>query len=129
MPSRSNSFPYHSSVFKLRERRPFPPKRTEFGFEEHNQSSIGTEKSTRTRPWVQPTSHRLNKLNRRNILKTPFIWKIFKSVIFIVCISCFSWQSFNFFQLYFKYPTATHIDLTFPEVLKKPAITFCNNNP
>ncbi|GFS63408.1 uncharacterized protein NPIL_155112 [Nephila pilipes] len=91
--------------------------------------SIGTEKSTRTTPWVQPTSHRLNKLNRRNILKIPFIWKIFKSVIFIVCISCFSWQSFNFFQLYFKYPTATHIDLTFPEVLKKPAITFCNNNP
>ncbi|GFU19097.1 uncharacterized protein NPIL_194451 [Nephila pilipes] len=56
-------------------------------------------------------------------------WKLFKLIVFSVCVACFSWQSSIFFKLYFAYPTATSIDLTFPSVLKFPAITFCNNNP
>ncbi|GFT64048.1 uncharacterized protein NPIL_250901 [Nephila pilipes] len=57
------------------------------------------------------------------------IWKLLKSAIFIVCVGCFSWQSTDFFQLYFTYPTATSVDLTFPDELIKPAITMCNSNP
>ncbi|GFT83059.1 uncharacterized protein NPIL_82931, partial [Nephila pilipes] len=56
-------------------------------------------------------------------------WKLFKLIVFSVCVACFSWQSSKFFKLYFAYPTATSIDLTFPSVLKFPAITFCNTNP
>ncbi|GFT05823.1 uncharacterized protein NPIL_605561 [Nephila pilipes] len=56
-------------------------------------------------------------------------WKLFKIIIFIACVACFSWQSANFFQIYFSYPTATSIELTFPEDVKKPAVTLCNNNP
>ncbi|GFT11570.1 uncharacterized protein NPIL_291251, partial [Nephila pilipes] len=58
-----------------------------------------------------------------------FTWKLFRSIIFILCVTCFSYQSANFFELYFKYPTVTNIDLIFPEVLKNPAFTLCNSNP
>ncbi|GFT36194.1 hypothetical protein NPIL_538631, partial [Nephila pilipes] len=37
MPSRSNPFPYHSSVFKVRERRPLTGRHPRFGFEERSQ--------------------------------------------------------------------------------------------
>ncbi|GFT90716.1 uncharacterized protein NPIL_553131 [Nephila pilipes] len=56
-------------------------------------------------------------------------WKLLKSAIFIVCVGCFSWQSVSFFEVYFTYPTVTSIELTFPEILVKPAVTLCNYNP
>ncbi|GFS77198.1 uncharacterized protein NPIL_544661, partial [Nephila pilipes] len=56
-------------------------------------------------------------------------WKLLKGAIFIICVACFSWQSANFFELYFTYPTTTSIDLTFPEVFINPAVTLCNTNP
>ncbi|GFU62591.1 uncharacterized protein NPIL_258481 [Nephila pilipes] len=71
----------------------------------------------------------MSEVNNRNNWKIRLTWKLLKSVIFLVCVTCFVWQSANFFGLYFTYPTTTSVDLTFPEVLIKPAITFCNNNP
>ncbi|GFS49203.1 uncharacterized protein NPIL_425961 [Nephila pilipes] len=71
----------------------------------------------------------MSKLSKRNIWKFRVTWKLFKSTIFIACVACFSWQSFNFFEVYFTYPTVTSIDLSFPEELIKPAVTLCNYNP
>ncbi|GFS81045.1 uncharacterized protein NPIL_692631 [Nephila pilipes] len=71
----------------------------------------------------------MSEVGKRNIWKMLFTGKLLKSVIFIVCVACFSWQSADFFQLYFTYPTATNIDLSFPEVLIIPAVTICNSNP
>ncbi|GFT63906.1 uncharacterized protein NPIL_3221, partial [Nephila pilipes] len=81
---------------------------------------------------MHPTSRKklvMSELNKRNIRKRRLIWKQFKTAIFIVCVACFSWQSANFFELYFTYPTTTNIDITYPEVLIKPAATLCNTNP
>ncbi|GFU02387.1 uncharacterized protein NPIL_319801 [Nephila pilipes] len=71
----------------------------------------------------------MSESNKRKIWKLLFTWKLLKSAIFIVCTACFSWQSANFLQLYFTYPTATRVDISFPEVLIKPAVTLCNSNP
>ncbi|GFS72879.1 hypothetical protein NPIL_527911 [Nephila pilipes] len=88
--------------------------------------------SSRSTPGGHPTSRIkliMSESSKRNICKRHFTWKLLKCTVFIVCVACFSWQSANFFELYFTYPTATNIDLTYPEYLIRPAVTFCNNNP
>ncbi|GFY46325.1 uncharacterized protein TNIN_316971 [Trichonephila inaurata madagascariensis] len=55
--------------------------------------------------------------------------KILKGVILIFCISCFLYQSTNFFMLYFTYPTTLSLIVTNPEVIIKPALTFCSSDP
>ncbi|GFY67007.1 uncharacterized protein TNIN_307251 [Trichonephila inaurata madagascariensis] len=54
--------------------------------------------------------------------------KILKGLILILCISCFLYQSANFFVLYFTYPTTLSLAVTNPEVIIKPALTFCISN-
>ncbi|GFT79468.1 hypothetical protein NPIL_614881, partial [Nephila pilipes] len=71
----------------------------------------------------------MSKLSKRNIWKFCVTWKLVKSAIFIACVACFTWQSVNFFEVYFTYPTVTSIDLSFPEEMIKPAVTLCNYNP
>ncbi|GFT38820.1 hypothetical protein NPIL_503431 [Nephila pilipes] len=94
--------------------------------------SLGTETSTRTPPQMNPPSIiKLPKseLNKRNIWKMRLTWKMLKGAIFIICVACFSWQSAQFLEIYFTYPTTTHIELAYPEVFINPAITLCNTNP
>ncbi|GFS61445.1 uncharacterized protein NPIL_406461 [Nephila pilipes] len=71
----------------------------------------------------------MSESNKRKFWKIRFTGKLLRSAIFVVCVACFSWQSADFLQLYFSYPTATSVDITFPEVLIKPAVTLCNSNP
>ncbi|GFU18856.1 uncharacterized protein NPIL_665821 [Nephila pilipes] len=106
--------------------------RAKGGTTRYGQVSVGTESRTRTTPWVHPTTRRqltMNELNKRNIQKMLLSWKLFKIIIFVACVACFSLQSANFFKLYFTYPTVTSIDLTFPAFLKNPTFTLCNTNP
>ncbi|GFU43857.1 uncharacterized protein NPIL_321711 [Nephila pilipes] len=129
MPSYSNSLPYRSSVFKLRRRLHFPRRCIRFGSDDCNQRYLGVENNTKSSAWLHLTSCSKSLMNELNKRKIRLTWKLFKVIIFIVCVACFSWQSTRFFKLYFAYPTATSVELTFPSVLKYPAITFCNNNP
>ncbi|GFT71527.1 uncharacterized protein NPIL_310831 [Nephila pilipes] len=81
---------------------------------------------------MHPTSRKkliMKESRRRNVWKMCLTWKLLKSAVFVVCVTYFSWQSANFFQLYFAYPTRTNTVRTFPEVLIKPAVTICNTNP
>ncbi|GFT15659.1 uncharacterized protein NPIL_493641 [Nephila pilipes] len=83
-------------------------------------------------PGILPTKRirlTIRNINKKEILKISLTWKLLKIIIFIVCIVCFAWQSAEFFQIYFTYPTTTNIDITFPDVLNRPAFTLCNNNP
>ncbi|GFS84524.1 hypothetical protein NPIL_328552 [Nephila pilipes] len=71
----------------------------------------------------------MSESSKRRMWKMRFTGKLLKSAIFIVCVGCFSWQSADFLQLYLTYPTATSVDVNFPEVLIKPAVTICSSNP
>ncbi|GFU30820.1 hypothetical protein NPIL_281511 [Nephila pilipes] len=71
-----------------------------------------------------------NFRERRNdeiIRKKSVVWIILKVLVLILCIFCFLYQSTNFCILYFSYPTTLSLAVTRPEVIIKPAFTFCSD--
>ncbi|GFT75332.1 uncharacterized protein NPIL_16491 [Nephila pilipes] len=65
--------------------------------------------------------------NEEMFPKRGAMWNFLKGIVLILCISCFSYQSTNFCILYFSYPTTLSLALTKPEVIIKPAFTFCSS--
>ncbi|GFT43412.1 hypothetical protein NPIL_405971 [Nephila pilipes] len=59
--------------------------------------------------------------------KKRIAWIILKILILIICILCFLYQSTKFCILYYTYPTTLSLAVTKPEVIIKPAFTFCNS--
>lgn len=54
--------------------------------------------------------------------------KLFKSIVFLMSIIGFFWQSYTFLEIYLKYPVVQYVTTEYPEVISAPAITLCNKN-
>ncbi|GFT75324.1 hypothetical protein NPIL_16451 [Nephila pilipes] len=71
-----------------------------------------------------------NFRDRRNEEMSPkrsALWNVLRGLILILCILCFLYQSTKFCILYFSYPTTLSLAVARPEVIIKPAFTFCNS--
>lgn len=55
--------------------------------------------------------------------------RIFKTLLFLICISGFLYQCVTFLNHVFTYPTTVDVDIEKLETYDIPAYTFCTNNP
>ena len=55
--------------------------------------------------------------------------RIFKTLLFLLCISGFLYQCARFLNHVFEYPTTVDIKIEKPDTYEMPAYTFCTNNP
>ncbi|GBM96727.1 hypothetical protein AVEN_79654-1 [Araneus ventricosus] len=56
-------------------------------------------------------------------------WKILKSLILVLCLTFFFYQSVEFYHHYVTYPLSLSIAIENPQRFKKPAVTICSRNP
>ncbi|XP_055926071.1 uncharacterized protein LOC129957654 [Argiope bruennichi] len=56
-------------------------------------------------------------------------WLVFKSAVFLVCLTICFYQSVHFYKHYYTYPLTTGIIVINPKNYKIPAITFCVRSP
>ncbi|KAG8175270.1 hypothetical protein JTE90_023944 [Oedothorax gibbosus] len=54
--------------------------------------------------------------------------QLFKTLVFLVCVTGFFYQGGKFLTHVFKYPTIVDINIDIPKYIEMPAFTFCNNN-
>ena len=55
--------------------------------------------------------------------------RTFKSVLFLLCISGFLYQSVTFLNYVFEYPSTVNLEIKVLKTYDMPAYTFCTNNP
>ncbi|GFQ65840.1 uncharacterized protein TNCT_425621, partial [Trichonephila clavata] len=67
------------------------------------------------------------KQNKHNARSAA--WLGLKGLIFVTCVTCFFYQSVQFYMQYSTYPTKTRIRVHIPKMVKNPAVTFCDRNP
>ncbi|GIX84786.1 uncharacterized protein CEXT_527661 [Caerostris extrusa] len=51
-----------------------------------------------------------------------------KSVVFVVCLVGFAYQTMDFLGMYLAYPTVVNVLVTNPYEIVQPSITLCNHN-
>lgn len=54
--------------------------------------------------------------------------KILKSIVLCLCLIGFIYQTTEFMNIFWNYPTVLDIDVEYPDIIESPAITFCNLN-
>lgn len=54
--------------------------------------------------------------------------KVFKTVVFFICLSGFLYQAGTYLSIVLQYPTAVDIDVLRPDTYNIPAYTFCDSN-
>ncbi|GBM66767.1 hypothetical protein AVEN_74313-1 [Araneus ventricosus] len=67
----------------------------------------------------------IEKTSRRRAIEKTFVWKTFKSILFLICLIFLTIQSVEFFDIYYKYPTTIVKETTVAKDFKLPAITLC----
>lgn len=55
--------------------------------------------------------------------------RVFKTFLFLLCISGFLYQLVTFLNHVFTYPTTVDVEIETPDTYDIPAYTFCTNNP
>ncbi|GFR10036.1 hypothetical protein TNCT_193781 [Trichonephila clavata] len=71
-----------------------------------------------------------NEVSKQNTYTLRRVaWLGLKVIIFIICITCFFYQSMLFCMQYSTYPTKSSTIITSPKMYTPPAITFCDRNP
>ncbi|GBM37283.1 hypothetical protein AVEN_266387-1 [Araneus ventricosus] len=70
----------------------------------------------------------LEKTSRRRAIEKMVVWKTFKSIVFLICLTFLIIQSAEFFSIYYKYPTTIVTEVTMAKEFKLPAITLCFRN-
>lgn len=68
------------------------------------------------------------KKKQTKVSRAWIAWKFLKGIIFICCLTIFLYQSVEFLRVYYKYPTTTKIEFTYPAEFELPAVTFCGGN-
>ncbi|GFR24095.1 uncharacterized protein TNCT_727571 [Trichonephila clavata] len=115
----SKPYNYHTSIKDVVQKLNLDAEETKIT----RKSCIATSKK---KPTMENASE-VSKYKSFNIRLAA--WLGLKIVIFITCITCFLYQSIQFYKQYSSYPTKTSTIITNLEMYTPPAITFCDRNP
>ncbi|GBM27771.1 hypothetical protein AVEN_25382-1 [Araneus ventricosus] len=73
----------------------------------------------------EDTSQTREKTDFRCIPANTILWKTFKSIVFLICVTLLVIQSVEFYNIYNEYPTNMVQKSTFMKEVKLPAVTLC----
>ncbi|GBM32764.1 hypothetical protein AVEN_83733-1 [Araneus ventricosus] len=85
-------------------------------------SSIVNEESYENRLQAE------EKIDFRCILAKTIVWKIFKIIVFLICLIFVVKESVEFYNIYSEYPTNLVQELVVSNKVKTPAVTICFKN-
>ncbi|GBM27734.1 hypothetical protein AVEN_25353-1 [Araneus ventricosus] len=86
---------------------------------ESRKSSIANEETG------EDTSQAKEKTDLICIPAKTIIWKTFKIIVFLICVTLLVIQSVEFYNIYSEYPTNMVQQSTFMKEVKLPAVTLC----